>query len=44
MLRYICMKRLLFTLALLFCTLASVQAAVVNVDLEKMIEIGLKEN
>lgn len=38
------MKRLLFTLALLFCTLASVQAAVVNVDLEKMIEIGLKEN
>ena len=37
MLRYICMKRLLFTLA-------SVQAAVVNVDLEKMIEIGLKEN
>ena len=42
--RYICMKRLLFTLALLFCTLASVQAAVVNVDLEKMIEIGLKEN
>ena len=44
MVRYICMKRLLFTLALLFCTLASVQAAVVNVDLEKMIEIGLKEN
>ena len=44
MLRYICMKRLLFTLALLFCTLAPVQAAVVNVDLEKMIEIGLKEN
>ena len=44
MLIYICMKRLLFTLALLFCTLASVQAAVVNVDLEKMIEIGLKEN
>ena len=44
MLRYICMKRLLFTLALLFCTLDSVQAAVVNVDLEKMIEIGLKEN
>ena len=44
MLRYICMKRLLFTLALVFCTLASVQAAVVNVDLEKMIEIGLKEN
>ena len=37
MLRYICMN-------LLFCTLASVQAAVVNVDLEKMIEIGLKEN
>lgn len=44
MLRYICMKRLFFTLALLLCTLTSVQAAVVNVDLEKMIEIGLKEN
>ena len=38
------MKRLFFTLALLLCTLTSVQAAVVNVDLEKMIEIGLKEN
>ena len=38
------MKSLFFTLALLFFTAVSVQAAVVNVDLEEMIKIGLQEN
>ena len=43
MLKYFCMKRLLITLAFLISTI-SAYAEVVNVDLDRMIEIGLKEN
>ena len=38
------MKRFLFALAVLIFTTINVQAEVVNVDLDKMIEIGLNEN
>ena len=41
---YFCMKRFLFALAVLIFTTINVQAEVVNVDLDKMIEIGLNEN
>lgn len=37
-------EEIIIYISSVICTLASVQAAVVNVDLEKMIEIGLKEN
>lgn len=38
------MKRILFALAVFILTAVNVQAAVVNVDLDKMIEIGLSQN
>lgn len=43
MLKYFCMKRLFITFALILSTL-SANAEVVNVDLDNMIQIGLKEN
>lgn len=43
MIKYFCMKRLFITFALIISTL-SANAEVVNVDLDNMIQIGLKEN
>ena len=38
------MRRLILTLALLFCTILTVQANVVNLELDEMIDLGLREN
>ena len=44
MLKFSCMKRLILSLALIIFTTTSAIANVVNIDLETMIDIGLKEN
>lgn len=44
MLKYFCMKRFIFTLALLILSSPCLNAAVINTDLDSLIEIGLKEN
>ena len=44
MLTFSCMKRLILSLALIIFTTTSAIANVVNIDLETMIDIGLKEN
>lgn len=44
MLKLSCMRRLILTLALLFCTILTVQANVVNLELDEMIDLGLREN
>lgn len=44
MIKYPCMKRIIITLALILTTTTCSFANVVNVDLSKMVDIGLKEN
>jgi len=43
-LEYSCMKRLLFTLVILALSLTSAESAVVNIDLDEMIQVGLVQN
>lgn len=44
MLKYPCMKRFIFTLILILATQIAVFANVKNVDLDTMVQIGLKQN
>lgn len=44
MIKYPCMKKIIITLALILTTTNCSFANVVNVDLSKMVDIGLKEN
>ena len=44
MLEYSCMKWLLFTLVILALSLTSAESAVVNIDLDEMIQVGLVQN
>lgn len=44
MLKYPCMKRFIFTLILILATQITVFANVKNVDLDTMVQIGLKQN
>ena len=44
MLKYPCMKRFIFTLILIMAVQVSAFANVKNVDLDTMIQIGLKQN
>ena len=44
MLKYLCMKRFIFTLILIMAVQVSAFANVKNVDLDTMIQIGLKQN
>ncbi len=44
MLKLFCMRRLILSLALFFSLVLTAQANVVNLDLEELIDLGLKEN